>query len=206
MNVKLIHRDSGLTLDRTSRTVPLENVADPFVKTLDAFCSLDKLKMMLFEPEHYGRNPAKIFENAVTWLLSLAGFETVHLGVQIKKLNNKEESFDMLFAESNYHIGSADILAYEENRRVLLIDCDIDTVDSKKVKKLAELKNHFREKLKGYERLPIVPILFTPKDVREISPSLDVMIADQSVIKRIFEAVAQGNREHARSLLYYSGL
>lgn len=205
MTVELIHRDSGLTLDRAYETVPLKNVAEPFVKTLDAFCSLDKLKKMLFEPENYGKNPEKIFEKAVTWLLSLAGYETVHLGVQITKLNRKNESFDKLFAKSGYHIGSADIIAYEENERILLIDCDIGTVDPKKVKKLAELKKHFREKLKGYEKLPIVAILFSPKDFRETSPSIDVMIADQSIIKRIFEAVVQGNREQARSFLYYSG-
>jgi len=161
---------------------------------------------MLFEPENYGKNPQQIFENAVTWLLSLAGFETVHLGGQIKKLNGKNESFDKLFAKSGYHIGSADIIAYEENERILLIDCDIGTVDPKKVQKLAELKKHFREKLKCYEKLPIVPILFSPKDFRKTSPSLDVMIADQTVIKRIFEAVLKGNREQTRSLLYYSGL
>lgn len=206
ITVELIHRDSGLTLDRAYETVTLENVAEPFVKTLDGFCSLDKLKEMLFEPENYGKNPEKIFENAITWLLSLAGYETLHLGVRIAKLNGKHESFDKLVAKSGYYIGSADIIAYEENERILLIDCDIGTVDPQKVQKLAELKKHFREKLKGYEKLPIVPILFSPKDFRETSPSIDVMIADQSVIKRIFEAVAQGNREQARSLLYYSGL
>lgn len=204
LTIELIHRDSGLTLDRTYKKAPLENVAEPFVKTLDAFCSLDKLQKMLFEPEKYGKNPAKIFENAVTWLLSLAGFETVHLGKKIKKFNGKEEQFDKL-QSNGYHIGSADIIAYEENERILLIDCDIGTVDPQKVQKLAELKKHFRENLKGYEKLPIVPILFTPKDFTKTPPSIDVMIAHQSVIKRIFEAVVKGDREQARSLLYYSG-
>jgi hypothetical protein len=59
--------------------------------------------------------------------------------------------------------------------------------------------------LKGYEKLPIVAILFSPRDIRKSSPSIDVMIADQSVVRRIFEAVVQGNREIARSILYYSG-
>ena len=206
MSVDLIHRDSGLTIDRTDKKVPLENVAEPFVKTLDAFCSLDKLQKMLFEPENYGKNPAKIFENAVTWLLSLAGFETLHVGIIIKKLNGKEEKFDSLQSKSGKHIGSADIIAYEENERLLLIDCDIDFVDPKKVKKMADMKKHFRKQLKGYEKLHIVPILFTPIDFRKESPSIDVMIADQAIIKRIFEAVTQGNREQARALLYYSGL
>ena len=33
----LIHRDSGLTLDSTYKRVPLENISEPFLKTLDAF-------------------------------------------------------------------------------------------------------------------------------------------------------------------------
>jgi len=88
----------------------------------------------------------------------------------------------------------------------LLIDCDIGTVDPKKVQKLAELGKHFRETLKGYEKLPIVPILFTPKDFRETSPSFEVMIADQAILRRIFEAVVKGDREQARLALYYSGM
>lgn len=204
--VELIHHDSGLTLDRTSKKVPLENVVEPFVKTLDTFCSLNKLKKMLFEPEKYGKKSDKIFENAVTWLLSLAGFEAIHLGVLITKLNGKQESFDVLSAESGVPIAWADIIAYEENERILIIDCTIGPVTEVKVQRLAETKKYFREKLKGFEKLLIVPILFTTKDYRRSSPSPDVMIADQTIIKKIFEALAQGKREDARSILYYSGL
>jgi hypothetical protein len=203
--MELIQIDSGLTLDRMDKKVPLTNLAEPFAKTLDAFCALDKLKKMLFEPEKYGKDPAIIFENAVTWLLSLAGFETIHLGIRIKRLNNKQESFDTL-QHNGYNIGSADIIAYEENERLLLIDCDINSVDPKKVEKLAELKKHFRDTLQGYEKFPIVPILFTPRDFRGTPPSIDVMIADRAVITNIFEDMANGNRERARSNLHYSGL
>ena len=198
LEVELIHRESCLTLDRAYETVPLENATEPLLRILDGFCSIDKFRKLLFEPETE-KKPQDVFEDAVTWLLSLAGFETIRLRIGRKP-------FDKLLNNGVYHVGSADIIAYEENKRILLIDCDIGTVDPKKVQKLAELKKHFRERLKGYEKLPIVPILFTPKDFRGASPSLDVMIADQAIIKRIFKAVAQGNREHARSLLYYSGL
>ena len=74
------------------------------------------------------------------------------------------------------------------------------------IQDLSETKKYFREKLKDYKKMPIVPILFSPRDTRKSSPSIDVFIADQSVIKRIFEAVVQGNREKARSILSYSGL
>ena len=197
LEVELIHRESCLTLDRAYETVPLENATEPFLKILDGFCSIDEFRKLLFEPETE-KKPQDVFEDAVTWLLSLAGFETIRLRIGRKP-------FDKLLNNGVYHVGSADIIAYEENKRILLIDCDIGTVDPKKVQKLAELKKYFRDNLKGYEKLPIIPILFTPKDFRATFPSLEVMIADQGVIKRIFEAVAKGNREQARSLLYYPG-
>jgi len=205
LTLELIHRDSGLRIDRTRIKAPLENVVEPFVKTLDAFCSLAKIEKMLLEPQKYGKNPQKIFENAVTWLLSLAGFNTTHIGITITKSNSKQEKFDKLDL-NGYHVGSADIIAYEDNERLFLIDCDINTVDPKKVEKMAELKKHFREKLKGYEKLPIVPILFTPRIFRKASPSQDVFIADQTIIKRMFEAVVKGSGEEARDYIRYSGL
>ena len=197
--VELIHRDSGLTLDRTYKKVPLKNVAEPFLKTLDAFCSLDEFKKMFFQQEKSGKKPQDAFEDAVAWLLALSGFDVIRL-----KLGKK--SFDKLIVGEGYEIGCADILAYEENERILLIDCDTGPVDEMKVQKLAETKKYFRETFKEYRHLHIVPILFSPRDFRKSSLSIDVMIADQSVIKRIFEAVAQGNREKARSILHYSGL
>jgi hypothetical protein len=204
--LEIIHRDSGLRLDRVTKIAPLDNVCEPIVKTFDAFCSLEKLEKMLFEPQNYGREPEKIFENAVTWLLSLAGFEALPLGIVIKKLTRGEERFDKLQLENGYHVGSADIIAYQENERLLLIDCDINTVDPKKVEKLAELKKHFRKILRGCERLHIVPILFTTIDFRGTSPSIDVMIADRAVIKRVFESVVKGDRKEASGLLHYSGI
>lgn len=206
LQLKLIHKDSGLILDTTNIKAPIENAAEPFVVVLDTFCSLDKLKRMLFEPENIGKNPDKIFDKAVTWLLSLAGYDTIHIGTHITKLNGKKETFDKIDKKSGYNFGCADIIAYEENERILLIACDIGSLDPKKIQDLCKTKKYFRTKLKGYEKLPIVPILFTPRDIRASSPSVDVFIANKDVITRIFEALVKGNRDRARSFLYYSGI
>lgn len=205
LNVKLIHNKTGLRLDETDVNVPLEHVVEPFLKTFDAFCSLDDFQKMLFEPQKYGKNPTKIFENAVTWLLSFAGYESLNIGVVIKNLDNRgEKRFDKIDT-NGYHVGSADIIAYEENDRLLLIDCDINTVDPKKVEKLAELGKYIKEKI-TCQKLKIVPLLFTPTNFTRISPSTDVMIVDKAIIKRILEAVVKGNRKHARSCLRYVGV
>ena len=199
LNFQLIHRNTGLRIDRTDEIVPLENVTYPFLKTLEAFCPIDEFKRMLFEPEITKGKPQFNFESAVAWLLSLAGFEVIHL-------NSSGKTFDKLRVGEGYEKGCADIIAYEENKRLVLIDCDTGSVDPIKVQKLERTKKHFRETLKGYEKLHIVPILFTPVDFRGTSPSPDVMIADRAIIKRIFEAVVKGDREQARSVLYYSGM
>jgi len=208
VNVELIHRDSVLTLDRTYKKVPLHKAIEPFMKTFGAICPIkDEFKTMLFEPKKYGKNPDKIFEIAISWLLSLAGFSTIYLGTDIKvpkseySKKTKDRKFDVIYNSSGSKVGCADIIAYEENERILLIDCDIGPFDAKKIQDLAETKKYFRETLKEFKKLPIVPVLFSPRDFRKSTLSIDVMIADQSVIKRIFEAVAQGNREKARSIL-----
>ena len=195
LNIQLIRTKLGLRLDKKDEIVPLENIPEPFLKTLNDFCSLEYFEKMLFEPEITKGKPQYNFESAVSWLLSLAGFNVIHL-------NSSGKSFDKLRVGDGFEKGCADIIAYEENKRLLLIDCDTGAVDEKKVQKLAQTKNHFRETLKGYEKMHIVPILFTPIDYRQQSPSTDVMIADQAVIKRIFESVVKGDINQARGWLY----
>jgi len=168
LQVELIHRDSGLILDRDHRKVSLRNIAEPFLKTLDSFCSLDEFKKMLFEPEHE-KKAQDVFEDAVAWLLSLAGFDVIRLRLGMKR-------FDKLIVGEGYQKGCADIIAYEENERILLIECDTGPMDEIKVQKLAETKKYFREKLKGYEKMPIVAILFSPQDIRKSSSSDNLIV------------------------------
>jgi hypothetical protein len=198
LSVELLHRDSSLTLDRDSKTAPLLRPTEPFLKTLESFCTLKEFRKMLFEPE-YGKPPQDVFEDAIAWLLSLAGFDVIRLRLGEKK-------FEHLYVGKKHRKGSVDIIAYEENERILLIECTTGPVDPVQVQRLADVKKYFRRKLKGYERLPIVPILFFPGDFRKTSPSIDVMIADHSVIARLFRAVVRGDHEKARSILNYSGM
>jgi len=204
MNVELLHSESALTFDKITKTAPLSNVVEPFLNTLNVFCRLDKFKKMLFEPEKYGKNPDKIFENAVTWLLSLAGYDTIHLGLEIKhKKGEKKESFDVLRAEGGYEIGCADILAYEENKRLLLVDCDIG-IDEKKIQKLVETGEYFLDQSKKYGRLEIIPVLVTPKDCgHRVEEGL--RIVDCNALEMIFQEIAKGNRKKARDTFCYFG-
>lgn len=199
MNVELIHRESALTMDKTWLRAPFENIVEPFLKALNAFCPLENFKKMIFEPENYGKDPEQIFENAVTWLLSLTGYATIHLGVKIKSFSKKKgaESFDVIRAESNYPLACADILAYEENKKLLFVDCDIGSLDDKKIQKLIETGKHFSDTLDKYKQLQIIPVLVTPKDCRhEVKEGL--RIVDRYALEMIFERLAKGDREGAR--------
>lgn len=188
IELRLIHRPSALTLDETYRRTPLQYVVEPFLKVLDAFCPIDKFKKMLLEPEKCGKEPQKIFENAVTWLLSLAGFHTLYLG-----------RYDVLRAkESSYEIGSADIIAYEDNERLLLVDCDIGSVDEKKIQKLVETRQQLESIIHNGE-IRFVPVLFSPRAYEETRKNTQVTIVDKAIIESIIEKLAKGDRESARA-------
>jgi hypothetical protein len=204
MEVELIHAASALTLDSTNVTVPLENVVEPLMKTLGSFCSLDEFRKMLLEPENCGKHPERIFENAVIWLLSMVGLSPIHLGAKVKDLSGKDRSFDVLRNEAGYEIGCADIIAYQENKSVLLVDCDIGiTLDDRKIQKLIETQKYFQNVFNKYGQFQIIPALFSPRDLRWTQASGNVVIVDKLGLQGIFEAVVSGDRVKARSGIHW---
>lgn len=108
IRMELIHRGSFLTIDDSWNRAPFQNVVEPFFKVLDAFCSIDVFKEMLLKPQNFENAPQLMFENAVSWLLSLAGFHTIYLG-QTRKLQRSllmySESMisTMLAAQTSSH-------------------------------------------------------------------------------------------------------
>ncbi len=196
MFVELIHRSVPLNISTAVAVVPLENVIEPFLKTFSSFCQFEDFKKMLFEPLDYGKQPQKIFENAVTWLLSLAGFQTISLGIEIDRSTGKQR-FDSLTArESGAPKGSADIIAYEDNKRLLLIDCDIGGVDANKIDKLLGARKHFEASSKLGE-FSFVSVLCTPKECQNMTNN-EVGIIDKRVLEDIFKNIAKGDRQAAR--------
>lgn len=198
MTVELIHNESALVMDATMKYAPLENVVEPFLKTLNAFCPSSEFSSMLLEPEEYGKEPQRVFENAVTWLLSLAGYNTIYLGFKIQR-DNGEKRFDVLRAKSGYEIGSADIIGYEENSRLLLVDCDIGPIDERKIQRLKETGKYLSGSFKEYPQLKIIPVLATPKKY-EGAPRQGVRIVDRNALEKIIKELAKGNRDVARNI------
>jgi len=200
MEVELIHRDSALVLDAASVVVPVANAVDPLLRTLNGFLPLEEFKRMLLEPTKCGDDPAEIFENSVAWLLSLAGFATIRLGVKVKTTKGICQQTDRLKLENEYQVGAADIIAYKASETIYLIDCDLKGNDNKKIQDLIELQKHFQSALSEYQQLRIVPVLCSPKDLNEISREGLVLFSNYR-INQMFEDVMRGDTEQARSTL-----
>jgi len=200
MEIELIHRDSALVLDSASVVVPVTNVIDPLLRTLNGFLPLEDFKRMLLEPQLCGTKPQEIFENAVAWLLSMAGFVTIHLGIKVKVIKGICQQTDILKLEDGYQVGEADIIAYKVSETLYLIDCDLKGNDTKKIQDLIELQKHFQSFFKEYKQLRIVPVLCSPKDLNEISHEGLVLFSNYR-IHQMFEDVMRGDLEKARSTL-----
>ena len=198
IEVELIHRRiPTLRMDEASLMVPLENAAEPFGKALSAFCSMDVFKERLLNPERFveGRTkPNIIFENAIAWLLSLVGFSVLHLGRNFETLR---------IPETGYQVGSIDIVAYRENERLLLVDCDTSIPDEKKIRSMKTVKDHFRYIQDEHKQPDIMWAIFSPKDCTGILAHPDVKIIGRYQIERTFEEAMRGNTEQARSSLLW---
>ena len=201
IELKLVHKESALTLDEREETAPLQNVTESLLNSLGHFCSIDDFKEMLFEPQLSG-DPKTVFEIATLWLLSLSGFYTIYLGAKVKTTKKgRMVSVDVLRTEKGYEIGCADILAYEENKRLLVVDCDVGPFDSKKIEKLIETCDFLRKRSIN-ERFEVVPVLFSPRSFDDEAHKQHVAIADHSVIEGILREIAKGDRHSARSQIY----
>ena len=155
---------------------------------------------MLLEPTKCGDDPSEIFENAVAWLLSMAGFSTIRLGIKVKTAKGICQQTDRLKLENEYQVGAADIIAYNNIETLYLIDCDLKGNDNKKIQDLIELQKHFQSVFGEYKQLRIVPVLCSPKDLNEIIREGLVLFGNYR-INQMFEDVMRGHAEQARSTL-----
>lgn len=202
IEVELINRKlPAFSMDSSSLIVPLQNVVEPFARLLSGFCSLDLFKQHLLNPE-LSKKSARVFENAVAWLLSLMGYSVVLLG--------EYENLDI--SDTKYRVGSVDLIAQREGENLLLIDCDTSMPDERKIRSMIGMVNHFKHVFGERRQSSIAPVLFSPKDctgISDVAPdaifsqNVRVRIADRHVIESIFVETLKGNSKRARSILVY---
>ena len=122
------------------------------------------MEKFLFHPEICAKPADKFFENAVAWLLALAGYSVVNLNPAKNKI-----SFDKIKApETDVEIGSADLLAYEESKRLLLIDCDINGVDNSKVQSVVNAKKYLE--ITSRKAGGVISVYFQPGEFVDQQP------------------------------------
>jgi hypothetical protein len=194
IDVELIHRKvPTLSMDADRLRMPLQNPSEPFAKMLTEFCSVDLFRKRLLQPEHV-KSAAGEFEDAIAWLLSLIGISVVQLKGDCQKLRT----------ETSYEIGSIDMIAYRENEQILLIDCDTQIPDEKKMRSMTAVKDYFKFLQDEFRRPDIVCMIFTPRDCAGIPAIQDtVKIVDKQKITLILEKAIEGNTEEARKILSY---
>ena len=169
--------------------VPITKPLLPFSQTYDQFFKLDELETIVTKPQTLDSNKrSDLYEKAVCDLFSLCGLSTVLLGEnEILRLENKTQ------------IGSADILAYDGQEHLLVIDCDIMVPDIKKANNLVHLCKYLGD-LPGIRDIKyIIPVIVSPNYSNNIDS--EVLQLSESLIMKIFEGIHFKNTNDLVSMI-----
>jgi hypothetical protein len=130
----------------------------------------------------------KVFERAVSWLLSLCGFNVIHLD-EFEKLKVKGEKVEY---------DSVDLLAYDNAKSSLfLVACTIGIPKVEEdIIRLNEVKRKMFEELFNETSLQIFPIIFSScKDlspIKEAGQRYGVKVMDGNDTERLMNMVRDG--------------
>ena len=128
------------------------------------------------------------YPKGVCDLFSLCGLSTIHLGEHEKLiLGNKTE------------IGSADILAYDGDETLFVIDCDIKFPDPKKMENLIHLCRYLESLPKVQEVKNVIPIIVSPSPTSLTNS--DVFIIDRALIEKLFKGIYFKSKKELVSMI-----
>ncbi len=164
-----IEQDDQVTLEALSRQVgrlysirikpldllPLEQ-ANPLLAALEVFCSAEQFRLLLEEPQRAQfelpnkKNPARLFEVSVHWLLSTLGCRAIWL-----------HSYERI-KNANIELGTIDCLAYNEDENMLLlVNCSLAAPDPSELHRQENLTTWLRKQLFSKSRITVCAALFT---------------------------------------------
>lgn len=175
-DIKLaIGREDVITLEVLSREVgrlysinirpfallPPEQ-ANPLLATLELFCPPDQVRMLLEEPQAAQKestdtkNPARLFEVTVQWLLSILGYRAIWLHGYERIKNN------------NIEVGTVDCLAYNEDENLLLfVNCSLTAPNPSELHRQENLTTWVSKRLFPESTVKICSALFTTSHTPE---------------------------------------
>lgn len=140
---------------RPSNLLPIEQI-NPLLVALRLFCPPEEIDQLLQEP-HRARmelanlkNPGRLFEVTVQWLLSVLGFRAIWL-------HNYEKLKD-----ANMDYGTIDCLAYKEDEDLLLlVNCSLAAPDPSELNRQEDLMTRLSNKLFQDSGVKVRSALFT---------------------------------------------
>jgi hypothetical protein len=189
----------SVQLDEYHAAVPFEQTIIPLSQTIFAFYPLEDFKQHLFTPEQF-KSKDRVFQDAVARLLSLAGYSIIILGKkQYQVPREKTRTYEVLFNDSQYPIGSADLIAHRDNE-LLIIECTTSTPDENKINHLYDVIEYLRNPPLSIP-LNITAFIFTPEEYAH-NDDEDVLIVSGSKISEILDEILKNEVEAARTKLF----
>lgn len=182
-----------MELDEHSVKVPYERTTEAFSQAVVAFYPLEVFKQHLFTPEQF-KSKDRVFQDAVTRLLSLAGYSIIVLGKKQYQIpGEKTRIYEVLYNDSEYPVGSADLIAHRDDE-LLIIDCTTSTPDENKINHLNDVIKYLRQPPLSIP-LNITAFIFTPQEFA-YNDDEEVLIVDGSKSSEILDEILKNT--HAR--------
>ena len=189
IEIQLINRNvPKLLIDILRCDPPLDNTLEPLIKSFREFFSIKEFTDQLFNPEKMKKknithDSSWYFEEAISWLLSMGGLSVIRLG--------EKEKISLI---SGVEL-SADILAYQENEFLFIIDCDIQHADPLKADKLLQITEIMKPMQNASGKPEIYPVLFTPKEPITAEIKKNIGIIDGPLIEELLKKAIEGDKK-----------
>lgn len=152
--------------ERQCDLLPSEQ-ANPLLNALALFCPPDQFDTLLIDPSKAAvkdvsqlKNPGRLFEVSIQWLLSVLRFQSIWL-----------HGYER-YKDGHIDCGTIDCLAYSEHENLLLlVNCTIGAPDPTEMRRQAELRTRLSKQVFADSLVHTSAILFTtshrPENLRQ---------------------------------------
>ena len=178
----------------------LEPIQNPLVATLQRFCHPQHTINDYLERKE-GDRPQDRFEQRVTRFLNLCGFSVVRLGG-----GTGDDRFEILKdkLESKVQRGTADILAYSEKlKSLLLVGCTLEIPSSDDIIKLKEGIIILRSELFKNSEIRLIPLFFADMPEFESKEREEVKILCKSDLQEALNDLLKGQQVEEIMFKYF---
>lgn len=172
--------------------------AFPMVNVLERFCSFKEFANQLLSPESC-KDPARVFERAVSWLLASSGVFCVLKLDEFEKLTIKDSKFDK---------GSVDLLAFAPLYSALyVVSCTLGLPQEKEISNIRECSEYLSRELFPDRPVKLLAVLITTKmdtsRARDECVKRGIQLVDGTELRNLVEKLRLGD---AKGFISFWGL